>query len=1290
MLPRPTPLPERDRDVDRRTTGRLLSGLVVTALLAAVPGLATAPTASAASVTAVAAAPSLAAVTGTAPTAISLSVVAGPTRGGTTVELSGTGVGATTTAWFGSTAVTRITKVSSTRVRVVTPAHPFGVVNVRVATPAGTSPVSSRATFAFDAVPSVSSLSSRSATTRGGTTVTLTGTGLYRTSAVLFGATPAGGLTRLSATQVRVTVPAHAAGAVDVRATTPGGTSPVASGARFTYTAPPVVTPPAVRGLSVSAGPLRGGTVVTLTGTRFTGATAVTFGATTARFTVLSATQVRVTSPARPAGLVNVHVRTAAGISYGYSANSFAYEAVPTLTGISSASGPTAGGVTVTLTGTGLSRATRVAFGSTATTKVVPVSATALRVTTPARPVGTVDVRVTTPGGTSAVTSRARYGYQAPPAVASLSTTAGPVRGGTVVTLTGTRFTGATRVDFGGTPARFTFVSATSIRATTPAHAAGVVAVAVTTPYGTSPEHTSSTFAFDPVPAITALSPQTGPPSGGTVVTLTGTGLSRATAVRFGSVAATNLVRVSATTLRATTPRHASGPVDVQVTTPGGTSATGVGARFAYGSPPVVGALSATAGPLRGGTVVTITGAHLSDATAVRFGNVAATGLVRASDTSLRVTAPAQAEGTVSVRVTNPNGTSPESAGGRFTYVGVPAVSALSVPAGPLRGGTVVTVTGTRLGLATGVDFGGVAGTGLVRVSDTTLRVTAPAQAVGTVDVRVTTPGGVSPAAAAVRFTYQAVPTVTSVSPTLAPTKGGGTVVLSGTAYDRVSSVTFGGVAATAVTRLSATQLRVTLPVHAEADVDVRVTTPGGTSPVVPGGRFSFQDPPVVASVSPASGPLAGGTVVTLRGTSFTDVRDVLFNGVAATSFTRVSATQLTAVVPARIATGPIPIRVTTRAGTVVRTDGFTYVAGATLQSGQWLSSGTALRSSTGAYLATMQADGNLVITTSAGVRRWTSATPGAGNRLAVRADGNVVMLRTNGTVAWSSGTTGWTGGLLTLTNDGLLQVRQGTTTVWDHRGYRYDRMLPGQVLRSGESILSTSKAWLLTMRSDGNLVLTSAAGVRQWAAFTTGAGSTATMQTDGNFVVRNSRGVTLWSTRTSGSGSVVRVLGNANVAIYRSTTVTWAITGGPAPTGWKCYSRATQDCIERFGYYGQRAWNYPVDPWGNNCTNFSAYRLSRDGVKNPGNLGNATNWDTNARAKGFAVDQKPRVGDIAQWNSNHVAYVDWVSADGDTVAISESGYGGTVLGATYTSMSGRRILERGSYSWPSNFIHFR
>ena len=295
MLPRPTPLTEPDRDVEQRWAGRLVSALVVAALLAGVPGLATAQPATAA--------PSLATAAGAVPVtaAVSLSVVAGPTSGGTTVDLSGTGVGATTTAWFGSTAVTRITKVSSTRVRVLTPAHPAGVASVRVTTPAGTSPVSSRSSFAFDAVPTVTALSSGTATTGGGTVVTLTGTGLYRTTAVRFGSTPAAGLTRLSATQLRVTVPAHTAGVVDVRVTTPGGTSPVVSAARFTYTVAPVVTPPTVTGLSVAAGPVRGGTTVVVSGTRLTGATTVTFGATAARFTVLSSTQLRVTSPGRPA-----------------------------------------------------------------------------------------------------------------------------------------------------------------------------------------------------------------------------------------------------------------------------------------------------------------------------------------------------------------------------------------------------------------------------------------------------------------------------------------------------------------------------------------------------------------------------------------------------------------------------------------------------------------------------------------------------------------------------------------------------------------------------------------------------------------------------------------------------------------------------------------------------------------------------------------------------------------------------------------------------------------------------
>ncbi|MHA3835742.1 IPT/TIG domain-containing protein [Terrabacter sp. AAH1] len=1286
MMP-PTTRNAEHRAPHQRVGGRALATLVSLALLAGIPGLAAAPSAVAAPTTPAALSP--AAVTTTPPAAPALSVVAGPVSGGTVVELSGTGVGAATKVLFGTTAVSSITKVSATRVRVVTPAHAAGLVNVSVATTSGTSPVSTRSTFAYEAVPTVTSLSTRAAATSGGTTLTVTGTALKRTSAVLFGTTPAGGLTRMSATQVRVTVPAHTMGAVDVRVVTPGGISPVAPVARFSYMAPSVVLPPSVTALSTSGGPIRGGTLLTVTGTRFSGATRVTFGGTAGtKLSVLSSTQLRVMTPARPAGAVYVRVTTRAGTSGP--GPTFTYDAMPTLARVSPASGGTGGGATVTLTGTNLARASAVRFGTTRASSFARVSATSLRVTTPAHAVGAADVRVTTPGGTTAVTASTRYTFHLPPAVSKLSVAAGPTRGGTAVTLTGGRFTGSTRVTFGGTAAPFTVVSPTSIRATAPAHAAGVVSVRVSSANGTSAATAATAYAYEATPTVTALSPVTGPPAGGTVVTLAGTNLARATAVSFGSTKASSVVRVSAGTLRVVAPPHATGPVDVRVTTPGGVSAVTSVTKYTYGAPPVVSGLSVSAGPLQGGTLVTLTGTHLAEVREVRFGTTLTTALVRVSDTSLRVTAPAHTEGVVAVRATNANGTSPETTRTSFEYVGLPTVSGLSEPAGPLTGGAVLTISGTRLALVSAVDFGGRRATGLTRVSSTTIQVTVPSHAQGTVDVRVTSPGGISPVVVSDQFTYQPVPTLTALSPALAPTAGGGIVTLTGTGYDRVSAVTFDGVPATAVTRVSATQVRVTIPAHLEADVDVRVTTPGGTSPVVPAGRFAYQDPPTITSVAPASGPLRGGTVVTLRGKSFTALSGVSIGGVAATGVTRVSATQLTAVVPPRNTTGPVHVTVTTRAGSVTLDQGFTYLAGATLEGGQTLAVGTGLRSPNGAWIATLRTDGNFVVTTSAGVRRWSSGVAGRNSRVQVRADGNVVLLTATGATFWSSGTAGWTGAVLTLTNGGLLQVRQGATPVWDDRAIRYDRLLPGQVLRPGESLAPVNLAWSMTMRADGNLVLASAAGARRWASFTESAGSSATMQSDGNFVVRSKAGAVQWSTKTTGTGSFLRVLATGNAAVYRSSTVTWAVTGGPAPQGWSCYSRATQNCISRFDYYGQRAWNYPVDAWGNNCTNYSAYRLSLDGVKNPGNLGNAVSWDNNARAKGFAVDQSPRVGDIAQWNSNHVAYVDWVSADGNQIAISESGYGGTVLGRTYTSMSGRRIIARTSSSWPSNFIHFR
>ena len=58
---------------------------------------------------------------------------------------------------------------------------------------------------------------------------------------------------------------------------------------------------------------------------------------------------------------------------------------------------------------------------------------------------------------------------------------------------------------------------------------------------------------------------------------------------------------------------------------------------------------------------------------------------------------------------------------------------------------------------------------------------------------------------------------------------------------------------------------------------------------------------PTVTSISPTSGPTAGGSTVTITGTGFTGATKVVFGLVAATCFT-VAATTITAVSPAETA----------------------------------------------------------------------------------------------------------------------------------------------------------------------------------------------------------------------------------------------------------------------------------------------------------------------------------------------------------------------------------------------------
>ena len=294
----------------------------------------------------------------------------------------------------------------------------------------------------------------------------------------------------------------------------------------------------------------------------------------------------------------------------------------------------------------------------------------------------------------------------APPTVTSVSPDTGPAAGGTSVTMTGTNFAGVTTVSFGGAAAAsFDVVSPTQIIATSPT-GTGTVDVTVTTPSGTSAPSTADQFSYMSAPTVTGVSPNTGPSTGGTSVTIAGTNFTDATAVRFGSTAASTFSVVSATQITATLPAG-TGTVDVTVTTSGGVSAPSGADQFTYqSSGPTVTSVSPNSGPATGGTSVTITGANLSGATAVRFGGTAAGAFSVVSSSQITATSPAGI-GTVDVTVITAAGTSAPMAVDRFSYV-VPGsavtpagtTTALSSSQNPANTGQAVRFTATVSGAA--------------------------------------------------------------------------------------------------------------------------------------------------------------------------------------------------------------------------------------------------------------------------------------------------------------------------------------------------------------------------------------------------------------------------------------------------------------------------------------------------------------------------------------------------------------------------------------------------------------
>ncbi len=99
--------------------------------------------------------------------------------------------------------------------------------------------------------------------------------------------------------------------------------------------------------------------------------------------------------------------------------------------------------------------------------------------------------------------------------------------------------------------------------------------------------------------------------------------------------------------------------------------------------------------------------------------------------------------------------------------------------------------------------------------------------------------------------------------------------------------------------------------------------------------------------------------------------------------------------------------------------------------------------------------------------------------------------------------------------------------------------LLPGQILLAGHYIMSNNVRYVLTMQSDGNLVLYGDGPVALWSSRTSGLGGTGVvMQSDGNLVMYNSVGKAIWNSQTGGQGiSQVNVQSDGNTVIYNSNS---------------------------------------------------------------------------------------------------------------------------------------------------------
>ena len=639
-----------------------------------------------------------------------------------------------------------------------------------------------------------------------GTTVRINGENLSTASAVTFGGTPAASFVVVSANQVDAVLAAGASGEIAI--STAGGTAFLNG---FVYLPPPVIN---------SFLPKFGftGDTITISGTNLNTSSLISFGdVPAASFIVVNDQTVKAVLAAGATGKVSL--RTTAGT---VEADGFTFAPKPSISSITP-SGKL--GDIIVINGSNFKQIQSVKFGGIAAASFTVDSDQKISAV-----LGFGSTGVVTVTSTYGIAIKEGFVYFPAPTITAFNPQLAAE--GATVTITGTNFTGATEVSFGGkVQSSFVVNSATEISVIISNVPNG--SVSVTTPGGTA---VKEGFTFISTLRIDSFSPKIAATDQQVVVN--GYNFVKVIELSFGGTPAKSFTVNSESMITATVALGSSGDIKVR-TADGLVSAPGftyiMVPRVEYFTPASAGA----------GATLRITGINFDQVTSVKFGATEAASFKVLSSTTIEAVLAAGSSGAVSV--TNPGGTG-ELKG--FTFIPLPTISSID----PLLGGkgTEINIYGTNFLTAHTVSIGNKAVTSFKVVSATQI---SGFVADGATDgkVVVSTLGGSSSFDG---FRFISPPLISSFLPQSAI--AGISVLITGANLGDVKGVSFGGKAAASFTILSPTSISAVVA-PGSASGNIVLSNIGGQA-IKEGFTFIYTLPSTNFSIS-ATGLSCRGTM---------------------------------------------------------------------------------------------------------------------------------------------------------------------------------------------------------------------------------------------------------------------------------------------------------------------------------------------------------------------------------------------------------------------------------------------